>query len=200
MVSNDKGGFQVSNMVVCSACPEFDTTHFHLRLVQEADAEDLLKCYSDRAAQIFFNSDNCTSNFCYASLEEMQNCIRFWIDSYGRHDFVRWSIVEKRSWKAVGTVEMFCDSTWAMTHYAPGGCLRIDIASEFEATDYLSEQLNLANENFFELFGAKTMVIKAIPKAEERRKALVAAGFAPYGLNHPTFKHFYGKIEKEQSI
>jgi hypothetical protein len=68
--------------------------------------------------------------------------------------------------------------------------LRIDIASKYETVDYLSELLDLANSNFFGLFGAKIMAVKAIPEATERITALKANGFVPYEMSNPNFTHF----------
>jgi RimJ/RimL family protein N-acetyltransferase len=178
----------MNNTDIYKVCPEFDTEHFHLRCVCESDAEALLKCYSDPAAQKFFNADNCSFPFNFNTIEEMENCIRFWLRS---NNFVRWSIVDKQDEKAVGTVEMFGHSHWHMTRNFPGGCLRVDIASEYETADYLSELLKLANEHFFGLFDAEIMVVKAIPEAAERIAALKANGFAPYELSNPNFTHYY---------
>lgn len=86
-------------------CPVFESERLIYRLVQEEDAEDLLECYSDAASIPLFNSDNCTNDFNFQMIEEMSGCIRFWLDEYARHSFVRFSIVEKDSDKAVGTIE-----------------------------------------------------------------------------------------------
>ena len=56
-------------MNVYQSCPFFVTPQFTLRLVRRSDAPGLLKVYSDKQAQHYFNSDNCTSDFRYSTLE-----------------------------------------------------------------------------------------------------------------------------------
>jgi ribosomal-protein-alanine N-acetyltransferase len=152
------------------ACPTYETDHFSLRLVKEEDAADLLACYSDRAAVAVMNSDNCTSDFYYASLAEMQGCIRMWLGEYAHGAYVRFSIVEKASAKAVGTVEVFGGEC---------GVLRIDIVPALERRAYLGEILALAVKHFYDNFDAQKIAVKALPAATERIAALAAWGFAP---------------------
>ena len=66
-------------------CPVYETASFRLRQVRLADAESLLSCYSDKTAVSKMNADNCTRNFYCTTIEEMENCIRFWLDEYRRH-------------------------------------------------------------------------------------------------------------------
>ena len=179
------------NTNIYITCPEFDTGHFHLRLVRESDAEDLLRCYSDPAAQKFFNSDNCTSDFLYSTAEEMRECVQFWIIEYKKRHFIRFATIDKITGKVVGTVEIFGVKNW--DNGIDGGCLRIDVKSEFEKTNYLSELIALANDNFFTLFGAELIAVKAIPEATERIAALKSNGYVPYELSNPNFTHFYAK-------
>jgi len=54
-------------------CPQYDAGRFLLRLVTMDDAPDLLCCYGDPKAAPLFNSDNCTSDFIYRTLREMQD-------------------------------------------------------------------------------------------------------------------------------
>jgi hypothetical protein len=63
-------------------CPKYETTHFIIRLIAENDAEGLLRCYSDVNARPIFNSDTCTGDFFFNTLEDLQNCIRAWIGCY----------------------------------------------------------------------------------------------------------------------
>ena len=44
---------------VYSKCPTFEDDRYLLRFVEEKDADDLLKVYTDKNALSFFNSDNC---------------------------------------------------------------------------------------------------------------------------------------------
>ncbi len=86
-------------------CPVYESRNFLLRLVEENDAEDLIDCYSDPISAKLFNSDNCTSNFIYKTIDEVEDCIKFWLNEYKDQLYVRFSIVDKRdgvlifSWK-----------------------------------------------------------------------------------------------------
>ena len=84
-------------------CPVLETDSFTLRLVTEADAADLLACYSDPLSQAVFDFENCTSDFCYTTMEEMTACIRFWLREYAQRMYVRFAIVDKRTQKAIVT-------------------------------------------------------------------------------------------------
>jgi len=149
-------------------CPEFETQHFALRLVSETDAEDLLVCYSDPKAQALFNTDNFAHTCSFHTVEEMANCIRFWLMEYAQGAYVRFSIVDKSIQKAVGTIEMFGTEL---------GVLRIDIASDYENKTNLKELLDVCLEHFYGLFQVHTMATKAAPLAAERIKALREADF-----------------------
>jgi len=148
--------------------PVFETRHFTLRLVSEADAEDLLACYSDPGAQKFFNTDNFSHTCNFHTVEEMASCIRFWLAAYAQEAFVRFSVVDKASRKAVGTIEMFG---------AGMGVLRIDIASDYENKAHLKELLDICLANFYGLFEVHTIAAKAAPFAVDRIDALREAGF-----------------------
>ena len=63
-------------------CPIYETESFILRLVKIEDAEDLLKCYSDKETVSKLNADNCTSNFYYQTKAEMEQCIKYWLEEY----------------------------------------------------------------------------------------------------------------------
>jgi len=84
-------------------CPAFETPHFTLRLVSEADAEDLLVCYADPKAQELFNIDNFSHICNFYTAEAMAECIGFWLTAYAQKAFVRFSIMDKSTHKAVGT-------------------------------------------------------------------------------------------------
>lgn len=155
---------------IYEVCPIYETETFLLRLVSTNDAEDLLKCYSNKEAQKFFNAHNCTSDFCYNTLEEMKECVGFWMDAYKNGYFIRFSIVDKSTNKAVGTVEMFGGKY---------GVLRIDILPAYENTQCLSELVFIAND-FFEDFGCENIVTLAIPEAIERANALLKNGYSHF--------------------
>lgn len=175
-------------------CPVLETDSFMLRLVSEEDAEDLLVCYSDPKSQEIFDSENCISNLHYTTVDEMTHCIRFWLSEYHRKMYVRFSIVDKKSQKPVGTVEMF-NAKGFLSEY-DGGILRIDIASQYESTNYLSELLLLANNRFYELFGTEMIVSKGRPAGNNRVRALIASGYKPYDWPSPDREHYYSRVKK----
>ena len=53
--------------------PVMESEVFLLREIEDGDAEDLLKVYSDKDAVPIFNSDNCVNGFYYTSIEEMKD-------------------------------------------------------------------------------------------------------------------------------
>lgn len=154
-------------------CPVFDTEHFHLRLVEQDDAAALLACYSDPAAQRVFNADCCTDQFCYSTVGEMAAAVSFFLRMYRERAFVRWTVLDRRENRPIGTVEMFAGDNVT-------GILRIDIESAYEKEALLRELLRLAKANFPLLFGVAGIACKAIPEAGERRCALKTEGFAPF--------------------
>jgi RimJ/RimL family protein N-acetyltransferase len=157
-------------------CPVYETKQFIFRMVEEKDAEDLLKCYSDPMSANIFNSDNCTSNFIYRSIEEMNNCIKSWLDQYIKQYFVRFSIIDKAINKAIGTIEFFSKP---VTFYeiSKVGMLRLDLASKYEKEEYIIEIINRIFENFYIDFEVEHIITKAIPEAKQRLAALKKVGF-----------------------
>lgn len=172
-------------------CPVFETENFILRLVTEDDAADLLTCYSDTNARPIFNSDTCTSNFFYDTSDEMSDCIKMWLNSYVRKEFVRFSIIDKFSSHAVGTIEMFgmvgkyktTRDAWRAVQRSgttSRGILRLDIMSKYEEAAYLDELFILCLKDFFDLFAVNQIVTKAIPQAVKRVNILKKLGFVVY--------------------
>lgn len=162
-------------MNVYRECPTFVTPRFTLRLVRMEDAPALLRVYSDKLAQPCFNSDNCTSDFRYASLREMEDCIRMWLWNYENGCFVRWTIL--RLDIPVGTVEMFRRDDGK--DGKGEGVLRIDVKSNYEYSDVLDELLRTILPEMHELFGCERILTKALPLMARRRLALVLHGFFP---------------------
>lgn len=158
-------------MNVYETCPVFTTPHFTLRLVRREDAAGLLRVYSDPKAQSCFNADNCTSDFRYTALPEMQSCVDMWVWSYARGDFVRWTILEGDV--PVGTVEMFRRSDDG--HGT--GLLRLDLHSRLESANVIAELLGALLPAMHELFQCERILTKALPTMEQRRLALVLHGF-----------------------
>lgn len=157
-------------------CPVLGNEAFLLQRTVMADAQELLEVYSDEKAVPFFNSDNCNGdNFFYRTLEQMQAEINFWEASYRSRAFVRWSIFDRSSGKAVGTIEMFC--RMADDFFNKTGLLRLDLKSEYEKEDVIYSILEPLLEQAPELFGCESVSTKAVKEAAERRKALERLGF-----------------------
>ena len=155
-------------------CPEYESEHFRLRLVSMDDAEDLFLCYSDPEAQKIFNSDNCTSDFKFSTLEHMKAYMEGWLDAYKNRAFIRYTIIDKKINKAVGTAEIFGgDRGGECTDF---GVLRIDVISEYEDEESLAELLKISDSFFFDV-NTEMFITKAIPEAANRIAALVKNGY-----------------------
>jgi RimJ/RimL family protein N-acetyltransferase len=165
-------------------CPVFETEKFIIRLVEKSDAEDLLGCYSDVNAQKYFNAYNCTSDFKWKTLEEINEYMDFWIQAYNDRAFVRFSIVQKLIKKAIGTIEFFG---------GPYGVLRIDIKSEYEKEEYLKDIIEISVNNFYKLFNTNRIITKAIPEAVDRINVLMDYGFIEYtqDMNPPRNNYYF---------
>ncbi|MBL4933108.1 GNAT family N-acetyltransferase [Clostridium paridis] len=157
-------------------CPVYESEKFIYRMVEEKDAEDLLECYSDPKAFKLFNSDNCTSDFFYKTLEEMEECIKFWLDQYKDKYYVRISIVDKQINKAIGTIE-FYDRKVNYKDIFKVGVLRLDLASKYENEEFISEIIDIVINNLCEAYEVEHIITKAIPDAKERILALINKKF-----------------------
>lgn len=162
-------------MNVYESCPIFITPRFHIRLARMEDAPGLLKVYSDRGAHPYFNDDNCTSNFRYTTLKEMEDCLRMWQWSYEQGHFVRWTILYGE--KPVGTVEMFRRDDGEDGRGS--GVLRMDVASLYEFEDVFSELLEAMLIPMHEHFGCGEILTKTPRFAHQRQTALRDKGFVP---------------------
>lgn len=157
-------------------CPVYENNNYLLRLAESTDAPDLLLVYSDEKAVPLFNSDNCHGDtFYYASLERMKEAIAFWEFSYRQKYFVRWSVVDKHTGKAVGTVELFRRS--ADDYFDNCGILRLDLRSDWEDAEKIYELLSLIVPPAFALFECRMVATKVPPFASERKKAAERMGF-----------------------
>lgn len=161
---------------VYEICPQFENEKYLLRLVIEDDYKDLLQVYSAEKAVQFFNSDNCGGDdFYYTTESRMEEAIKYWLWEYSRQGFVRWSIIDKGINEAIGTIELFHrDSD---DYFTNCGLLRLDLRSDYENTKEIENILSLIIEPTFELFDCDKIATKAIPKANERIKALSNMGF-----------------------
>lgn len=167
-------------------CPTFETEHFMIRLISEADADDLLVCYGDAEALRFFNNDNCLGECDYVN--HMAGMINGWLTyCYAKGEFIRLSIVDKLSQKAIGTIEIYdrkCQQTERTT-----GILRVDIAPRYEKELFLAELFTLSCHIFFDIFHSELIITKAIPEATERILALKRAGYQPKEIEG--YEHYW---------
>lgn len=163
-------------MSVYENCPVLQDQRFLLRMVQREDLDDLLKVYSDPDAVPLFNSDNCHGDdFCYRTRERMAQAIDFWLFSYEHRYFVRWSVIDRRTEEAVGTVEVFRRE--AEDAFTDTALLRLDLRSDYEKAEVLESILSMMIDSACELFSCSTIATKAVPQARVRRDTLCRMGF-----------------------
>lgn len=159
-------------------CPVFENQNYLLRLVEMADAPELLLVYSDEKAVPFFNSDNCNGDdFHYTSLERMQIQIdKCWLWEYQQQGFVRWTIIDKNIPCAIGTIELF-NRRSEDDYFDNCGLLRLDLRSDYEQEEKIYEILSLIIPSTFELFNCQMIATKIPPFASKRKSAAERLGF-----------------------
>ncbi len=158
-------------------CPAFESENYLLRLVEPTDVADLLLVYSDEKAVPYFNGDNCHGDdFHYTTSERMQGAVDFWTQAYREKWFVRWTIVDKKTQKAVGTIELF--NRQSEDYFNDCGLLRLDLRSDYEKAESIYEILSLIVPPAYELFHCQMIATKAVPSATQRREALEKLGFS----------------------
>ena len=136
----------------------------------------MLKVYSDSKAVPLFNSDNCHGDdFYYSTLEKMRSAIDFWLFSYEKGYFVRWSVIDKAEDMAIGTIELF--RRQAEDFFTDCGVLRLDLRSDYENAQEIVQILGLILDHAFDWFGCSMIATKAIAEAAQRRCALESLGF-----------------------
>lgn len=161
----------------------YENEEILLRPVRAEDAQELLRVYSDKEARKLFNIDNFPVPCFFDTLDEMKQELEFYRRSYSRREFVRWSVVEKRTEEVIGTVENFVRSAMDQTTGKPSDAfhntmiLRMDIRSDREKEEVLRPVLHLILETAWDDFACDRMATKAPPFASERRKVLEKAGF-----------------------
>ena len=174
-------------------CPVYETEHFKLRLVKLKDAADLVECYKTPTLAVQGSAANCfvgPGGYGSQTKREMQKFIRSWLGAYRRHQFVRWSVIDRQRGMAIGSVEMFGHSNFPLGN---GGVLRIDLLESYETEAYVSELLQLAIDQFYALFDAGIMVTNGMLGAEVRLDAISAAGFIPCDWPDPSRKNYYSR-------
>ena len=162
---------------VFKECPSLENDDFLIRFIEQKDAEDLLKVYSDKLALPFFNSDNCHgSNFYITNMQDMDNTIFYWLKEYYEYKgFVRFSIIDKKRNQVIGTIEIF--KRTANDFFNECGLLRVDVGSPDEESSILTSIFSLISIPFMDWFDCKFIATKAPIYAVERIKALTQAGF-----------------------
>lgn len=158
-------------------CPVLENESFKIRLIEESDADDLWSVYSDKFALPFFNSDNCHgTNFYCEKKEYVTESIKYWLMEYHEtKGFVRFSIIDKKSNKAIGTIEMF--KREAEDYFDQCGLLRLDLRSDYEETKIIHSILSLVTEPFYSWFECEKIATKAAVYAVDRIEALKESGF-----------------------
>lgn len=94
--------------------------------------------------------------------------------SYG--GYVRFAIIDKETRKAVGTIEIFAKKD-IYKDYGKVGALRLDLKSNYETNDSISEIIQIVSEYFGDLFEINSVITKAISYATTRIEALMNNGF-----------------------
>ncbi|MBI9052040.1 MAG: hypothetical protein JEZ00_21680 [Anaerolineaceae bacterium] len=163
-------------------CPIYKTKHFLFRMVEPADAKDLLSCYADPLAAPLFNSDTCTSDFVYHTIQEMQDCINFWLDEFQKKIYMRFSILDQTTQRAIGTME-WCIKPNTYEGLGKVAVLRLDLPSVYENEQTISEILQMLEENFYEHFDVDSIISKAIPAAKARIQSFTITGYSKLDPN-----------------
>ena len=161
-------------------CPQFENEKYLLRLLEEKDLEDLHKVYSDKKAVPFFNGDNCNGDdFYYQTIERMKQAVDFWIFSYKERYFVRWTIFDKSTNQAIGTIELFHRDS---ENDAFDNCalLRLDLRSDYEKSTEIENILSLIINPTYDLFYCDKIATKCWQNATERKSTLEKLGFVFY--------------------
>lgn len=165
-------------------CPVYESQFFRFRLVEEADVNTLLSCYSDPKSAPLFNADNCTCDFVYHHEDDLLKLIQFWLMEYENRGYVRFSVVEKKTKHAIGTIEIFASTN----EKDPIGHLRLDLASEYESSLYLDDIFYMIDCYFKDDFKINAIVTKAIPEAYSRLQTLGQKNYLP--LNDSTITSY----------
>lgn len=167
-------------MNVYEYCPKISDDRFLLRLVSKQDCDDLMRVYSDPKAVLLFNSDNCNGDdFYYKTSERMMQAIQMWLWSYDHGWFVRWSIIDKRTDCAVGTIELFRRAS--DDSYDGAGVLRLDLRSDYENEADIRQILSLILPPSFAWFGCDRIITKIKPAGKARERIFREMGFVSAG-------------------
>jgi len=162
---------------VYESCPVYESENFMLRLVSLEDAEDLLPCYSQPTDSVITNSFNCDFGYGCQTLDGMRDFISCWFECYKNGAFVRWSVVDKKTCKAIGTIELF--NRKSSDFFNNCGMLRLDLHNDYENATAIEEILALILAESFSLFDYNMVTTKVSTSAVGRMSVLKALRFRP---------------------
>lgn len=163
------------SMDVYEQIPAMESEKFLLREIEDGDAENLLKVYSDVNSVPIFNSDNCTGDFYITSMQDINRMIDFWRLEYQNRCYVRWVIIDKNANCAIGTIELF--NRRAKDYFNNCGLLRLDLRSDYEKQDTIENILGIIIPETRDMFACEMIATKAVSIAQERIQALEYMGF-----------------------
>jgi hypothetical protein len=128
-------------------------------------------------------------------LDDMRNCIEAWLEEYRERRFVRFSIIDKQSGRAVGTVEFFTRKEQSADLPREAGILRLDLISGYEQPAELSELLELVESRFGDNFAFNSLLTKAVPQAAARISVLQKMGYTKLDRStYLPFEDYYIKV------
>lgn len=153
----------------------YENDRILLRPVSIDDAAGLLAVYSDEKSRKLFNCDNFEYICSFDTLEQMQSEIEFYLKSYERKEFVRWTVVSKENQEIAGTIENFYRKS--EDAFGDSAILRIDLRSDYEREDFIMQLLELVLQTAYRDFECNRIATKAIDIAKERISALLKCGF-----------------------
>lgn len=156
-------------------CPTLENEKFKIRMVEECDDVDLLPCYANPNVSVVTNSFNCNMGYGAQSVEKMREYIIGWRRYFDNKTLIRWSVIDKLIEKAIGSIELYCIKREDFfDNYA---ILRLDLHTDYETKNVISNILTLLINNAFEWFGCDGIATKVSPNAHERIEALSEFGF-----------------------
>ena len=106
----------------------------------------------------------------------MKQTIAFWQEEYRKGYYVRWTVWDKNTRHGIGTIELF--NRQANDYFTDCGLLRLDLRSDYEYADRITEILSVILPQAFDLFGCRMIATKVPKFAAERKNAVEKMGFA----------------------
>ena len=166
---------RIMSIDVYEQIPVMVSEKFLLREIEDADAKDLLRVYSDVNSVPIFNSDNCVGDFYITTMQDINRMIDFWRLEYQNKYYVRWAIIDKNADCAIGTIELF--NRKAKDYFNNCGLLRLDLRSDYEKQDMIEDILGIIIPKTKDMFVCEMIATKAVSIAQERIQVLEHMGF-----------------------